>query len=239
MLRVTQLEKFRRFVSDEYEYETEQGVIDTITGDFKGNAYTCIGTAFHRIVEGNTANVVKAEAGERKFLYYGREASEPVPCGRTFDIDGNKVTLDIPQCRTAVTYREEHPDAYHEIREWADFGNVVVTGCADMIDGMEIRDIKTKFSAPSDRDYINSCQWRYYLELFGADTFHFDLFVFEGYSPDRHGTDIRGIPVRRHTPPITCYMYNGMEDDNRYLVKQFTEWAKYRNLIDKLPEYEL
>lgn len=239
LIRVTQLEKFRRFVSGEYEYEKEQDVIDTITGDFKGNAYTYIGTAFHRIVDGNTENVQKAEAGERTFFYYGKEVSEPVPRGRMFDIDGNKVKLDVSQCKVALDYRGEHPDAYHEIRKWVDFGNVVVTGCADMIDGMEIRDIKTKFSAPSDKDYINSCQWRYYLELFGADTFHFDLFVFEGYSAEKHGTDVRGLPLYRHDPPITCYRYNGMEDDNRYLVKQFTEWAKYRNLIDKLPEYEL
>ena len=239
LLRVTQLEKFRRFMSGEYEYETEQDVIDTVTGMFKGNAYTYIGTAFHRIVEGNTGGVEKAEAGERKFLYYGKEASEPVPCGRTFDIDGNRVSLDIAQCKTALSYRNEHPDAFHEIREWADFGDAVVTGCADMIDGTEIRDIKTKFSVPSDKDYIGSCQWRFYLELFGADTFRFDLFVFEGYSPDKHGTDVRGVPLRRHTPPITCYRYGGMEDDNRYLVKRFIEWAGYRNLIDKLPEYEL
>lgn len=238
LLRVTQLEKFRRFISGEYEYETEQDVIDTVTGEFKGNAYTYIGTAFHRIVEGDTDGVVKAEAGERKFMYYGKEASEPVPCGRTFDIDGNNVTLDVPQCYVALDYKDEHPDAFHEIREWLDFGDVVVTGCADMIDGMEIRDIKTKFSIPSDKDYINSCQWRYYLELFGADTFHFDLFVFEGYVTEKHGTDVRGLPLYRHKPPITCYRYGGMEEDNRYLVKQFTEWAKYRNLIDKLPRYD-
>ena len=101
-------------MSGEYEYETEQDVIDTVTGMFKGNAYTYIGTAFHRIVEGNTGGVEKAEAGERKFLYYGKEASEPVPCGRTFDIDGNRVSLDIAQCKTALSYRNEHPDAFHD-----------------------------------------------------------------------------------------------------------------------------
>ena len=66
LLRVTQLEKFRRYLSGDYDYETEQDVIDTITGDFKGNAYTYVGTAFHRIVEGNTDGVEKAEPGERQ-----------------------------------------------------------------------------------------------------------------------------------------------------------------------------
>lgn len=45
-----------------------------------------------------------------------------------------------------MDYRNEHPDAFHEIRIYKDFGDAVITGCADMIDGIEIRDIKTKYS---------------------------------------------------------------------------------------------
>lgn len=237
LLRVTQLEKFRRYLSGDYDYETEQDVIDTITGDFKGNAYTYVGTAFHRIVEGNTDGVEKAEPGERHFLYYGKDTVEPVPEGRTFDIDGNKVTLDIPQCKVALAYKAEHPQAFHEIRQWQDFGDAVVTGCSDIIDGLEIRDIKTKYSAPDDKDYLNSCQWRYYLELFGADTFHFDIFIFQDYKPDKHGTDVRGLTLTRHTPPITCHRYPGMEDDNRHLLGEFIDWARFRKLTDKIPLY--
>ena len=238
LIRVTQIEKFRRYISGDYDYETEQAVMDTITGDFVGNTYTWIGTAFHRIVEGNTQNVEKVPAGKRHFLYYGKDTAEPVPCGRAFVMDGNRVTLDIPQCKVALAYRDEHPQAFHEVREWLDYGDAVVTGQADMIDGFEIRDIKTKYSTPDDKDYTNSCQWRYYMELFGADTFHFDLFIFEGYKPEKHGTDVRGLQLNRHTPPITCYRYDGMESDNRYLLGQFLDWVRFRNLTDKLPKYK-
>ena len=239
LIRVTQLEKFRRYLSGLYEHETEQSVIDTITGAFSGNEYTWIGTAFHRIVEGNTDGVERAEPGERHFLYYGKDTVEPVPEGRTFDIDGNKVTLDIPQFIVAQEYRHSHPQAFHEIRRWKDYGEAVITGQADLIDGLEIRDIKTKYSTPSDGDYYDSCQWRYYMELFGADTFHFDLFVFEGYNMEKHGTDVRGLPLRRHDPAITCYSYPGMAQDNRYLMKQFIEWLKFRNLFEQLPTWQI
>ena len=238
LLRVTQLEKFRRYISGDYEYETEQAVMDTITGEFAGNAYTWIGTAFHRIVEGDTDGARKVPAGERRFLYYGKETSEPVPCGRTFIVDGHPVTLDIVQCKVALAYKAEHLQAFHEIRQWKDCGEVVITGQADIIDGLEIRDIKTKYSAPDDKDYVKSCQWRYYLDLFGADTFHFDLFIFEDYKPEKHGTDVRGLTLTRHTPPVTCHRYPAMEQDNRNLLREFVAWAKFRNLFDKLPKYE-
>ena len=44
LIRVTQLESFRRYMSGEYAYVTEQDVIDNITKKFEGNDYTRIGT---------------------------------------------------------------------------------------------------------------------------------------------------------------------------------------------------
>ena len=233
LIRVTQIETFRKYIeqSDYANYEiTEQSVIDSITGEFKGNEYTRIGTAFHRIVEEGTPQCEKIPSGERTFLYYGKEQKEPVPSGRSFDVEGYKVLMDVPQYKTALAYRNEYSDAFHEIRLYKDFGNAMITGCADMIDGVEIRDIKTKYSFPTDTDYTNSCQWRFYLQLFNADVFHFDLFVFEGYDKDKHGYDVRGLPLKRYEPSITCYRYDGMEQDNMNLLNSFLEWAEHRGL---------
>ena len=236
LVRVTTIEAYRRWTrQSEYDnFEiTEESVVDNITKEFTGNEYTRIGTAFHSIVETGQPVSEKVPAGIRKFMYYGKEMEEPVPCGRKFDIDGYGVIMDVPQCKVALDYRNEHPDAYHEIREYKDFGEAVVTGCADMIDGTEIRDIKTKYSAPKDIDYIDSCQWRYYMELFDVDVFHFDLFVFGGYNLDKHGYDVRGLPLTRREP-ITVYRYPGMEQDNANLLHEFLNWAEYRGLTEYL-----
>lgn len=241
LIRVTQLESFRKFITADEDRDlfvvTEQDVINSLTGDFKGNTYTYIGTAFHRIVEGNTEGVEKIGEGVRTYLYYGKEVEEHVPAGRKFNIDGNPVCLDVPQCKVALAYKNQYPDAFHEIREYMDIGDFVITGCADMIDGFEIRDIKTKYSHPRDEDYVNSAQWRFYLEMFGAETFHFDLFQFMDYNIDRHGTDVRGLELKRYEPPITCHYYNALEQDNRHLISEFIKWAKNRNIYDLLPEY--
>jgi len=235
-VRVTTIESFRCWIeqSERSFYEiTEQSVIDSIT-KFEGNVKTRIGTAFHRIIEEGTPKCDKVDAGVRTFTYYKKQQEEPVPCGRVFDVDGYKVTLDIPQIKVALDYRNQYPDVFHEYREYKDYGYCIVTGCADMLCTTEIRDIKTKFiSNFEDSDYISSCQWRYYLELFGLDTFHFDLFIFDDYKEDKYGYDVRGLPIRRHDP-ITCYSYQTMEQDNRYLLNEFLKWANLRNLTQYL-----
>lgn len=220
VIRVTQLEAFRRFLAngDHSWYEiTEQSVIDSITGEFKGNCKTRIGTAFHSIVEDCAATT----------------RNEMVANGYIFDIDGYNVALNINHISLALRYRNEHPDAFHEVRMAKDYGRAIVSGCADMIDGLEIRDIKTKFSTPTDADYIDSAQWRFYLDIFGADTFHYDLFVFSGYK-DTMEHDVRECTMMRYTPAITCYRYPRMEADNLELVNAFMDWAESRNLTQYL-----
>lgn len=220
LIRVTAIEAFRRYLANgenDYYEITEQSVIDSVTGEFKGNEQTRIGTAFHSVVEQGIA-----AADIFYDDYYG------------FIIDGHEVLFSPKQYATALEYAAEHPNAYHEFRGCKDYGRAIVTGCADMIDGVEIRDIKTKYSTPSDADYINSCQWRYYLDIFGADVFHFDLFVFNGYKKEKHGYDVRGLELTRHTPPITCYRYPEMENDNLALLNQFMDWAEARGLTEYL-----
>ena len=219
IVRVTQIEAFRRFIhNSEYDrYQiTEQSVIDSITGKFRGSEYTRIGTAFHSIIE----------TGEPQ--YYGATMKCEIP------VDSHIVKFNPTQLRIALDYRNEHPGAFHEVRRYKDYGRAIVTGCADLIDGIELRDIKTKYSTPSDKDYMDSCQWRYYLDIFNADVFHFDLFIFEGYKIDKHGYDVRGLKLKRHAPPITCYRYPEMEADNLALINKFMDFCESRDLIKYL-----
>ena len=231
-IRVTTIESFRRYIeqSEHSPFDiTEQSVIDSIT-TFTGNVYTHIGTAFHRIVEEGKPQCKKIPAGTRTYLYYNKPKEEQIPCGRSFDVEGHEVILDIPQIKVALDYRNEYPDVFHEVREYHDYGDCIVTGCADMLRATEIRDIKTKYGYRfSDADYINSCQWKFYLDLFGLNAFSFDLFIFDGYDKDKHGYDVRGLPLKRREP-ITCYRYNTMSGDNRALLTEFLRWAELRNL---------
>lgn len=234
LIRATQLEQFRRFISDKYEYMTEQDVINTCTGVFEGNVKTRIGSALHSIVENGTDVITMSiPAGVRQFTYYGKPCSEPVQLGKVVSIERNNIIFDEGQIALILNYKKSYPYAFHEQRKQKDYGKVVITGCADMIDGSEIRDIKTKFSAPSDDDYIDSYQWRIYCDLFEADRFSFDLFEFEDYSETKHLYDVRGLNLRQHDP-IVVYPYEHMHQDILNLIDDFVDFAKSRNFYDSL-----
>lgn len=236
IVRATQVEAFRRWYFGNASFITEQSVIDSITCEFTGNNLTRIGTAFHRICQfGNSVPTERVEAGTRKFTYYGKPKSEPVPNGQKLMVDNHPVVFDDNQVAQAVSYHDEMPLAFHEIREYKEFGKLTVTGCADVIDGNVIRDIKTKYSMSySDTDYTDSEQWRLYLSLFEADTFMYDIFVFNGYSDTKHIEDVRGLELKRITPPISCRRYAAMEDDIAYVLNEMYAWLKYRNLLEHL-----
>lgn len=235
IIRVTQLEQFRRLMSGEYPWLTERSVIDSITGEFVGNTLTRIGTAFHEIIQNGNKFDAEVPPQDAEWYNAGRKMSqEPKPFGYKYKIDDYDVIFDVPQVDTALAYRNECPGAFHEVRLSKDYGDTIVTGCADIVNGNEIRDIKTKFSPVNCNDYINSAQWRFYLEIFELDDFKFDLFVFNGYKEEKYGYDVRGLSITRVTPPITCYRYKDMIKDNRLLLSQFLDWAKSRNITKYL-----
>ena len=237
VVRVTQLESFRRFISGEYDFITEQSVIENITQEFTGNEYTRIGSSFHKIVELGSIQAAerlglatRVEAGERSFTYYSKPKTEPTPQGWRIGIGDDAAILDDEQVATAERYAQKYPAAIHEVRTYKEYDDVVVTGCADIINGLEIRDIKTKYSTINDADYIKSAQWRFYMELFECEHFAFDLFAFDGYKLEKHGDDVRGLPLKPIQPPINCVWYNKLQEDNKLLLKEFLQWIKCRNL---------
>lgn len=241
IVRATQVEAFRRWFFGNASFITEQSVIDSITHEFTGNNLTRIGTAFHRICQfGNSVPTESVDAGTRKFTYYNKPQTEPVPNGLKLEVDGHSIVFDDKQVSQAVSYHDSMPLAFHEIREYKEFGKLTVTGCADVIDGNIIRDIKTKYSLSyCDTDYTDSEQWRLYLSLFEADTFIYDIFVFDGYSDTKHIEDVRGLELKRITPPITCRRYACMEDDILNVLREMYAWLQYRDLLRYLNKSEL
>ncbi len=211
-IRVTQLEKFRRWRDGVSPFDSEQGVIDTLSGAFTGNEYTWIGTAFHKIVE-------QGESAWDNGIVHTQ---------------GGYVYLNETQKDMAILYRETMPEAFHETRLSKQYptnhGTVTVTGCADIIHGNVIRDIKTKYSAPVQQEYTDSCQWRFYLDIFDADRFAFDLFWFKNYNRDM-GMDVSKLELKQ-LDPIPCLRYANMERDLRILLDDFMDWIDYRNLYE-------
>lgn len=221
-ISVTTLESYRKLLAGD-EWTTQESLIADLITPFQGNEYTRIGSAFHAIVE------------------QGESVVEELPEMGKFrvTVEGWPVTFNEEQVAMALRYRAKLPHAFHE--EWV--GRVFDTpsmpiwvhGRVDVLHGIFVRDIKTKYSTIKYDDYANSAQWKFYLDLTGLDTFYFDLFEFPNYKKERHGYDVSSLGIRPYGA-IECIRYDGMEEENKQLVCDFTDFVTRHNLIQYLKD---
>jgi hypothetical protein len=208
ILRVTNLEKFRRFRDGVSSFDTEQSVIDTLTGVFVGNNKTIIGSAFHSIIE----------------------HSEDIRMFKS-DMSGH-VIFNEEQIKIAVLHSLNLQPFIPEIRQNKDYetnyGIVTMSGAIDVLQGNQIRDTKVKFSSPLYLDYYDSFQWRIYLSIFGLDRFYYDIFELIGYK-DEMMFDVSKCVIKQHEP-YECLRYENLETDIIELLNEFLEWVKFRNI---------
>lgn len=221
-IAITTLETYRKFLAGD-EWTDQDAMIAAITTPFQGNAYTRIGSAFHAIVE------------------QGESVIEELPEMGKFrvTVDGWPVIFNDEQIGMALRYRAKLPYAFHE--EWIgrEYDTpsmpIWVHGRMDVLHGIFVRDIKTKYSKVAYDDYANSAQWKFYLDFTGLDTFYFDLFEFPGYKIDKHGYDVSSLGIKPYGA-IECIRYNGMEEENRQLVCDFTDFIVKHNLTSFLKD---
>ena len=224
-ISITTLESYRKMLSEKDEWTTQESFIQDLKTPFLGNEYTRIGSAFHAIVE------------------QGESIIEKLPEDGKFrvTVEGWPVTFNEEQVAMALKYRSKLPYALHE--EWIgrEFETPAMTiwvhGRVDVLHGLFVRDIKTKYSPVKYDDYANSAQWKFYLDLTGLDTFYFDLFEFPGYKIDKHGYDVSSLGIRPYGA-IECIRYDGMTQENKQLVCDFTDFIVKHDLTDYLKERE-
>ena len=216
IIRVSTLEKFRRFRDSVSEsWDTEQSVVDAISGRFTGNELTQIGTAFHKIVEDASYNLTQTK--ELIFSQFG-------------------VTFNDAQVQMAIDHALEQMPFIPEIRMYKRystmFGDLMVTGCTDVLQGTTLRDTKTKFSQAEYCHYFDSYQWRLYLDIFNLDRFVYDVFVFSGHD----GMDVSNYSVKK-CDPFECLRYEAMQDDINKLINDFVAWIDFRALWHHLEDW--
>jgi hypothetical protein len=84
----------------------------------------------------------------------------------------------IAKARAKMDYRSKVFE-YKVRRQYrTKYGDISVTGMADQLIGLDVVEIKTKYSPISYDDYASSMQWRVYCELFGAKFVTYKVFEF-------------------------------------------------------------
>lgn len=144
------------------------------------------------------AALEKAQPGEHDTLY------------------ANGFTFHMPEGTLALP-------AIRELRLHGNYGPLTVTGCVDILTGKRVEDHKTTGRFDPER-YLEGYQWRFYLDLSGADVFRWNVFEISEVTPRvYHVAD----PQYLHQ-----YRYPGMHADCMRLAADFHD-----TLGPYLPEY--
>lgn len=129
----------------------------------------------------------------------------------------NGYTFHMPDAELVL------PDI-RELRGFTNYGPLQVTGCVDILVGKRIEDHKTTARFDAER-YTEGYQWRFYLDLFGADVFRWNVFEIREVKP----------MVYQVADPqfLTAYRYPGLHRDCERLAGDFYEF-----MASACPDYD-
>lgn len=191
------IDAYRRFRQDD-EAELAD-LLAQLRRETPPSAAMMAGTALHAILE-------NMEAGS-----YDEAAIDGYSF--RFEIDGE---IDLPAIREMKATREYVLDG----------AIVTLVGKVDAVSGKQIDD--HKFTGRYDPErFLNSYQWRIYLEVFGADRFRWN--VLEGRESPEGSKRYRISALH----PLTAHRYPGMGEDVRREVGLFLDFAR-RHLPEKI-----
>lgn len=214
-ISATSLEKFRRYINEVSPYDTEESLIDTLSGTFKGNDKTKVGGAFHKLIEGDYT------AQDNMYL-------------------ADDILFTKEQADVAFQFRNDHPLMIHEIPLYkvyeTSFGPIQISGRVDGLEGLVIHDHKCKFRNVKWEEYTESIQWKVYLDIMDADVFLYSVFEVKGFeqlptsAPIDLGGSVRFIPHES----MPCMRYDTMHNDIVGLLNDFLTYISNRNLFHYL-----
>lgn len=212
---VSIIEKFRRFMMDVSQYDTEQSLLDAIMGKFVPNDKTRIGSAYHKIIE-NFNREISPEEMYVDDLVFTQEQAQP-----------------------AVDYKwKQHPHMVSEVPGFKIYHTnqftFKITGRADGVEGHSIRDAKLKFSTPNWLEYLHSSQWKFYLDMFDAQGFFYDVFEVQNYNGIINNR-LPGAKILQHEPYM-CLAYEDMNADLNNLLQDFSNFISHKNYTHLLKQ---
>lgn len=147
-----------------------------------------IGSAWHKILE-NPPDIIE-----------------------TIEIDGIKFKVE---CESTITVSQ-----VKEIRATKEYlvdgVQVILTGGCDGISGNKITDHKLTFR-PDPENYMESFQWRAYLDIYGADVFEYIIYP---------AIEKKGVIIIRDISTMTLYRYPEMEEDLKEGIRDLLNFCK-------------
>lgn len=137
------------------------------------------------------------------------KALELASAGDHFELSANGYTFMLRGGELAL------PEI-REMRAFSNYGDLTVTGQVDAVVGKAIFDHKTTKSFDAER-YLSGAQWKFYLDLFGADVFQWNVFEMKELGEKTYGV---GAP---HA--LKAYRYPDLHRDCAALAADYLDFA--------------
>lgn len=209
-IRVTAIEAFRQFLycqdEDNEAWVNEPNVINTVMGIESTNVKADFGTAGHSIIE--NAPAFRTETGYKvdKFVFTEAQVAPLM----AFRADHPLMTREIPLAKLYTT----------------PFFDLIITGTCDHLEGNIVRDTKFKFGNFDVADFLDSVQWKLYLDMLGLNYFVYDFFKVSGFDKL---SDMAGSKIGKcESMPVQAYF--GMDKDIQSILYDFAEWITFKKL---------
>lgn len=208
--RVTQIEGFRFWIHNQNEnnesYINEENVIGSIMGIEHENIKAKFGQAGHSIIENSPLYAVEGGYKVDEFTFTDHQAQPML----RFRNDHPLMTRELALSKL---YHTPHFD-------------LIITGTCDHMEGSVMRDTKFKFSSFDVSDFMDSFQYRCYLDMAGMDRFFYDFFCVSGFQTIEDCAKARiseceSMPLRRHI---------GMKEEVQSVINEFAEFVAFKDL---------
>lgn len=143
--------------------------------------------------------------------------------------DGSHDTFEANGYRFILPDADIELPPIREMRAYKDYGALTVTGQVDAVHGRTVLDHKTTGKFDPER-YLDGCQWKFYLDLFEADEFQWNIFVIKEIEPQ----------VYQVAPPqiLKAYRYPEMRHDCETLAADYLDFANIHLPSPQRPETE-
>lgn len=202
---------------EETSFDTEEALVETIKGTFVGTDKTKVGHAYHKIIEGDYQYLGGKYAAEG--IIFTKEQALPAI---RYQLLHDNILSEVPVSKIYDTR----------------YGPVQVNGRVDAIEGLRIRDAKTKFRSVDLKEYLASSQWKYYLDMLDAEIFYYDVFEVKRFSelpPGKRGPF--EVPASVHIvghDPMELVRYPQMEQEITTLLNDFLDYINNRHFFPLL-----
>lgn len=219
---VSKIDSFHKYLhrqtEDNESWNNEANFLATLRGEFKQLESAKYGECFHAIIEGTAKRCNIKQTEPYNTLIFGYQWKD--------------IFIPDDQAQHAIAYREAHALGVPEVsvtkKYWTKDFDLIVIAKVDRLIGNWIRDTKTKYSSPDiQEDYIDSMQWKFYLEMLVLDTFWYDIFQVSGYKEASDCLKAKIKPLE----PLMLKRYPDMPGECQSAVQELADYLTFKNLL--------